>query len=108
MAGLNYANKNPSCTFSNEDLAKGYFAAVGSSLFVAIALRKMTANLSKGATGSRLLLLNTLVASLASGAASYCNTTFMRQKEVDSGILVYANDSLDPESQIGVSKICAR
>jgi hypothetical protein len=83
MAGLNYANKNPSCTFTNEELAKGYFAAVGSSLIVAVTLRKMTANLSKGATGTKLLLLNTLVAGIASGSASFCNTTLMRQKEVD-------------------------
>ena len=32
----------------------------------------------------------------------------MRQKEIDSGIQVFAQDSLDPESLVGVSKICAK
>lgn len=42
MAGLNYCNKNPQSSFSNEDLLRGYSGAVAASLIVAISLRKMT------------------------------------------------------------------
>lgn len=82
MAGLNYANKNPTCTFSNEDLAIGYGAAISSSIVVAFALRKMTAGMLKGATGGKLLLLNTFVGATASASASFCNTSCMRRAEV--------------------------
>lgn len=108
MAGLNYANKNPSCTFSNEDLAIGYGAAVSSSIIVAVALRKMTANMTKGSTGAKLLLLNTFVNATASGSASFFNTSCMRRAEVQKGINVYSSESLSPESEIGISKICAQ
>lgn len=83
MAGLNYANKNPNSTFSNEELMKGYSASVSSSLLVAITLRKLTQNLTRTATGTKLILLNTLVGSLASASAGFCNTTLMRKPEVD-------------------------
>lgn len=82
MAGLNYANKNPASTFTNQDLAQGYGAAVTSSLAVAMTLRKLTAGMSKTATGSKLILINSFVAAVASSSASYCNTTCMRQAEV--------------------------
>jgi len=78
MAGLNYANKNASCKFSNQDMIKGYGIAVTSALLVAISLRKLTSGLTKQATGSKLLVLNALVGSCAAGSAAYCNTTSMR------------------------------
>jgi len=41
-AGLNYGNKNSTCEYTNQDLFKGYCAAIGSSLTVALTLRKLT------------------------------------------------------------------
>ena len=55
--------------------------AVGSSVSVAVLLRLMTANLSKGAKGPKLLLLNTLVNGTAGACASFCNTYMMRRAE---------------------------
>jgi len=89
-------------------MIRGYSVAVTSALFVAISLRKLTSGLTKSATGPRLLVLNSLVASCAAGSASYCNTTSMRQAEVQNGIKVYSSPSLSPESHLGVSKLCAQ
>jgi len=108
MAGLNYANKNDSCSFTTLDMVRGYSIAVTSALFVAMSLRKLTSGITKSATGPRLLLLNSLVASCAAGSASYCNTTSMRQAEVKNGINVYSSPNLSPDSHVGVSKICAK
>lgn len=82
MAGLNYANKNASSKFTNQDLAKGYVAAVSTSIVVAMFLRKCTANITKNAKGTKLLMLNAMVGAAASASAAYCNTTLMRQAEI--------------------------
>lgn len=74
MAGLNYANKNPSSTFTNEDLVKGYGGAVSASLVVAYSLRKLTAGLQKSAKGSKLIFLNTFVGAVSSASAAFINT----------------------------------
>lgn len=78
MATLNYQNKNASSVFTNLDLVRGFSLAVTSALFVSISLRKITSGLTKTATGSRLLFLNALVGSVASGTAGFCNTTCIR------------------------------
>ena len=80
-AGLNYGNKNSSSTYTYNDLVMGYTGAVGSSVSVAVLLRLLTANLSKGAKGPRLLLLNTIVNGTAGACASFCNTYMMRRAE---------------------------
>lgn len=108
MAGLNYANKNPSSTFTNAELLRGYGASVTASLTVALTLRKLTAGMTKGVGGNRLMILNTLVAALASSSAGYVNTTLMRQPEANSGIKVYASKDLREDECLGISKVCAR
>uniref|UniRef100_A0A7S3CSB1 Uncharacterized protein n=1 Tax=Strombidium rassoulzadegani TaxID=1082188 RepID=A0A7S3CSB1_9SPIT len=87
------------------DLLQGYCAAIGSSISVAVTLRKLTAGLSRTATGTKLLLLNTMVGATAGAAASFCNTYFMRKAEMDKGIEICS----DPEvsNKIGISKKCA-
>ena len=85
-AALNYSYKNPSCDFTNKDIAQGYGAAVSSSIVVAVALRKMTAGMTKTAKGSKLMCLNALVGAAAASSAGYINTSFMRQAEVKNGI----------------------
>lgn len=87
-AGMNFGNKNTTCNYTNQDIAKGYMAAVSSALFVSVSLRKLTAGLSVGATGTKLLALNTFVAATAGACASFCNTSFMRKAEIDKGIQV--------------------
>ena len=107
MAGLNYQNKNESCTYTNKELMKGYFAAVGSALFVSLSLRRATQGIVKSASGSKLLLLNGLVGSVGGGAASYFNTQAMRRAEAESGIEVFSSPDLDPKRSLGKSRTCA-
>lgn len=108
MAGLNYANRNPQSTFSNEELLFGYSASVSASIAVALTLRKLTKNLTRNATGSRLLILNTMVAALASSSAGYVNTTLMRQPEAMNGIKIYSGKNLKESEYLGISKSCAK
>jgi hypothetical protein len=86
---MNFGNKNSSCVYTNSELFQGYLAAVGSSLTVAISLRKLTSNATKTATGRKLLFLNTLVGASAGACASFCNTFFMRKAEMTKGIKVF-------------------
>ena len=104
-AGLNFGNKNSSCEYTNQDMIKGYLSAVGSALTVAILLRKMTGGMTKTATGTKLLLLNTLVGGTAGACASFCNTYCMRMAETEKGINVYKDEKL--EQLAGVSKLAA-
>jgi hypothetical protein len=68
-------------------------------------MRKLTANMTKTATGKKLLLLNLLVGASASGSANFCNTLCMRYTEIAKGITVYTDDDLTKEA--GVSSKCA-
>ena len=87
---MNFGNKNSSCKYTNSDIAGGYAAAVGSAILVASGLRKITAPMTKSATGKKLMLLNTFVAASASGCASFCNTAFMRKAEDGKSIVVFS------------------
>lgn len=65
---------------------------MGSALTVAVGLRKLTGGMTKTATGAKLLLLNTLVGSVAGGTASFCNTYCMRMAETEKGIDVFTDE----------------
>lgn len=108
MAGLNYANKNPSSTFTNEELLRGYSASVSASIAVALALRKLTQGMTRNVKGTRLMILNTMVAALASSSAGYVNTTLMRQPEAENGVKVYSAKSMKEAECLGSSRICAK
>lgn len=104
-AGLNYGNKNSSCTYTETDLAIGYGAAISSSLFVALSLRMMTAGITARSKGMKLLAINTFVGGTAGGCASFCNTYAMRQAEIQKGIEVFSDPEL--KKSAGVSKVAA-
>ena len=105
-AGYNYCNKNSSSTFTNEDMAKGYFAAVSSSMSVAYILRKITnSRSSKMATGRTLLLMNVLVNGTANATANFMNAYFMRKAEAKNGIDMFADKTL--QKKVGVSRLAA-
>jgi hypothetical protein len=93
-AGLNYGNKNSTCEYTDFDLLKGYVAAVGSSLSVAITLRKLTSGITKTATGKKLLVLNTFVGGSAGACVSFCNTYCMRYAETEKGIDVFSDEKV--------------
>ena len=107
MAGLNYGNKNASCTYTNEDMAKGYGAAVGAAIIVSGTIRKLTSGMTAKASGNKLLMLNSLVGSLGASSAAYCNTTLMRQAEVNKGIETNKTKAMKEEDNLGISTICA-
>ena len=87
-------------------MALGYLAAVGSSVSVALLLRKLFSTVTRTAYGSKLILINSVVSSLASGTASFINTFFMRRVEKENGIEVFRDEDLT--EKIGVSKVCAK
>lgn len=91
-AGLNYGNRNASSPYTNKDLAFGYSAAVGSSVSVALFLRKAFSGLTRNVTGSKLILINSLVAAMASGTANFFNTFCMRQAEMKNGIEIFSDE----------------
>ena len=105
-AGLNFGNKNSSCTFTSQDLITGYLAASAASVGVGVSLRKLTSGMTKSASGNKLLVLNFLVAASASGSANFCNTMIMRYPETKKGITVYRDKELTED--VGVSKECAK
>ena len=94
MASLNYQNRNPSCTFTNKDIAKGYGVSLTASISSALALRKMTAGLTKGATGAKLMCLNGAIGAISASIAAYINTQMMRQAEVKNGINVMSSPEM--------------
>lgn len=93
-AGLNYGNRNASSTYTNYELARGYFAAVGSSVTIALLLRKAFAGVAQAVTGSKLILINALVAATAGGSAGFLNSFCMRGKEMENGIDVFADEQM--------------
>lgn len=86
-------------------MLKGYFAAISSSVSVAMFLRMATAGATKKATGAKLLMLNCMVGSTAGACASFCNTMCMRYAEIEKGIDVCEDHEL--KKKIGISKVCA-
>ncbi len=79
--------------------------ALSSSVSIAILLRYLTRGIAAGATGSKLLLLNTIVGSAAGSCANFCNTFFMRKAEIEKGIQVFEDKEL--KKPFSISKICA-
>lgn len=105
-AGINYGNKNSSCPYSNSDIAKGYLAAVGSSIAVALALRISGSRFLLGAYGAKLIILNSVIHSITNSVANFFNTYFMRGAERKKGIDVFSDGALT--NKIGVSKLAAK
>lgn len=91
-AGINYGNRNASSPYTTNDLAFGYSAAVGSSVSVALVLRKLFSGMTSRFTGPKLTLINSLVAAMASGSANFLNTFCMRQAEAKNGIEVFSDE----------------
>jgi hypothetical protein len=111
QAGLNYGNKNSSCTFSNAELVESYAGAVTVSVGLAMAIKEV-ANRSLGqkfvnsATGFKLLMLNILINGLATSTANFFNAYHMRKTERQKGISVFSDEKLT--QQIGISRIAAK
>lgn len=107
-AGLNYGNRNASSPYTTSDLAQGYSAAVGSSVSMALLLRKLFSGVSSRLTGAKLILINSVISSLAGGTASFLNTFFMRRVEMANGIEIFSDEALTQKIDSLKSKECAR
>lgn len=68
-------------------------------------MRHLLSPLARGATGNKILVINSVVAIAGSGTANFFNTMAMRYTEIDKGISVYKDEQLT--EQIGISKKCA-
>lgn len=73
---------------------------------MALLLRKLFANVSRSVTGSKLILVNSLIAAMASGTAGFLNTFCMRKVEMNNGIEVFSDEQLS--EKVGISKVCAK
>jgi hypothetical protein len=62
--------------------------------------------MTKSVKGSKLILVNSIVSSIAGGTASYLNTFFMRRVEMENGIEVFSDEALS--QKVGISKVCAQ
>ena len=91
---MNYGNRNSTCAYGQDDIAKGYAAAVSSALLVALAIRKGTGGLLKGATGNKVIVLNSAVGAAAAGVAGFCNAYATRNIETKKGIAVFTDEDL--------------
>ena len=63
--------------------------------------------MSSRVTGAKLILINSIIASLAGGTASFLNTFFMRKAEMNQGIDIYTDENLTMKVP-SASKECAR
>lgn len=91
---MNFSYRNASCDYTNQEIMKGYLVALSASVSIGLGLRKLLAPITASASGKKLLLLNSLVGSVASGTANFCNTISMRYKEIGQGIDIYKDEAL--------------
>lgn len=87
-AGVNYANRSGTATFTNRDLATAYGSAVGASILVGLGLKKMISPFDKYFTGSKKFFFTFLIAFLANSSANATNLYCMRRGELETGVAI--------------------
>ena len=101
---MNYGNRNATSLYTQEDILKSYFVAVGSSIVVALSIRKALSGWTRNISGAKLIVANSISSFFACSIAGYMNAHFMRQTELERGI-----DVTDGEGKIlGKSKAAAK
>ena len=102
-ASMNYGNRNATSLYTTQDILQSYSVAVGSSIIVALGIRKMLSGYTKHARGAQLLVFNSISSFFACATAGYLNAYFMRRTELEKGI-----DVMDSKGNIvGKSKAAA-
>lgn len=100
---MNYGNRNATSLYTTQDILQSYSVAVGSSIIVALGIRKMLSGYTKHARGAQLIVYNSISSFFACATAGYLNAFFMRRTELEKGI-----DVMDNEGKIvGKSKAAA-
>ena len=100
---MNYGNRNATSLYTTEDILKSYIVASGSSIAVALGIRKALSGYSRNTVGARLILLNSFSSFWACATAGYLNAFFMRKTELEKGVEIQDNDG----KIVGKSKIAA-
>lgn len=103
-AAMNYGNRNASSSYDLSDLAKGYSAALVSSVLIALYTRRLFAPTLKNLQGPSLTFANSILNYVATAVAGASNLVFMRYKELSDGIKV---QSLNADTTYGNSKVAA-
>jgi sideroflexin-5 len=102
---MNYGNRNASSSYDVSDLAKGYSAALVSSILIALYTRRIFAPTLKNLQGPSLTFTNSILNYVAGAVAGTANLVFMRYKELSDGIKV---QSLNSDTTYGNSKVAAK
>jgi hypothetical protein len=85
-AGVNYGNRSASSDYTTEDFGKGYLGAVGASIGIALASRRLFAPRIAALTGTTAIFASAGLNYIATGSAGGINCALMRSKEVFEGI----------------------
>jgi len=75
---MNYGNRNATSLYTTQDILKSYLIAVGSSIGVALTVRKALSGYTSHLTGSKLIVANSVSSFFACSIAGYLNAHFMR------------------------------
>lgn len=102
--GVNYANRNASSKFTNQDLVLSYFAAVMASIGVGLGVKKFIEPFKSSFSGSRAFFFMFTISFIANSAANGTNLLIIRSKEFKEGIPVTTKDG----EEVGVSQKVGR
>lgn len=79
---LNYGNRNATSQYTSVDVINGFFVSIGSSIAVALAIRKAFDNYTRHLHGARLIMINTVSTFWACAVSGYLNAYYMRRAEL--------------------------
>ena len=102
--GVNYANRNASSKFTNQDLAIAYAAAVVASIGVGLGVKGRIGKYKSFFTGSKQFFFMFTISFIANAAANVTNLFIIRAKEFKNGIPVTTEDG----QEVGYSKKVGR
>jgi sideroflexin-5 len=94
-AGLNYANRNASSSLDTRGLLTAYGAAVTTSIWVGLGVRKLLSPFAKNLKGPSQLFTNFLVTLSAVGSAGFLNLIIMRSEEIKKGIILTDDEGVE-------------
>ena len=102
--GVNYANRNASSKFTNQDLVMSYFAAVMASIGVGLGVKKFIEPFKSSFSGSKAFFFMFTISFIANSAANGTNLMIIRSKEFKEGIPV----TTESGEEVGVSQKVGR
>lgn len=89
---MNYGNRNASSPYKTSDLLRGYLGAVAVSCGITVYSKILFAELLKNFGGGKLIIINSILAYIATALAGASNLFLMRFKEMYDGIEVTNED----------------